>query len=227
MHLHVPRRRRIAAQAQIEVLARRYQQEQRYYYEFEGHPYYDCPVDPQFGGFLSFLGRLLRRLVSLCIVLTLSVATYHVFYYCIMPRIVLQRDLYFRYNQTQAWAEIDLELAQDWIASESILPIHTTSSLSSSYQDYFVQVDLHLPESLANRQAGMFGVVTTLSTHNTTLGISHRSARFPYETEWVRQVRKIASLFPLLVRAYHEIRVVSVSVLRHYRNDEESLVRIL
>ena len=109
-------------------------------------------------------------------------------------------------------------------------------------QPYYVDIVLQLPESEANRNAGMFGVVTELygsinsdsDKHNSTstasipitrLAVARRSSRFPHTTPWISTILKIFLLLPILLQALPEARTVTVSAFRQYVDaDEHPLV---
>lgn len=106
-------------------------------------------------------------------------------------------------------------------------------------QAYFIEVELELPESQANVEAGMFGVVTELYSSistcahedasydsNSLLAESRRSYRFPHQSPWISTVAKILMLLPLLLGAVQETRTVTSPAFRHYiESSERPLVR--
>jgi len=108
-------------------------------------------------------------------------------------------------------------------------------------QAYYVEIVLHLPESTANRDAGMFGVVTELygsssndddignnnNNSTTLLAVARRSSRFPHTTPWISTVLKMVLLLPILLQALPEARTVTVPAFRQYvETAEHPLVRV-
>lgn len=137
-----------------------------------------------------------------------------------------------------------------WAMEPSVLPDtehHYHPSLSSvhrqlqhrrrlqPHQAYYVEIVLHLPDSTANREAGMFGVVAELygsnsnsdvdenSNNNSTtlLAAARRSSRFPHTTPWISTVLKMILLMPILLQAFPEARTVTVPAFRQYVETEE------
>jgi hypothetical protein len=93
-------------------------------------------------------------------------------------------------------------------------------------QSYYVEVRLALPDSDANKGAGMFVVVTDLvSSNGTHLATSRRSARYPHRTPWIATARQAVWLVPLLAGAAEEVTYVGLSPFRHYVESEELPLR--
>jgi hypothetical protein len=93
-------------------------------------------------------------------------------------------------------------------------------------QSYYVEVRLALPDSDANKGAGMFVVVTDLvSSNGTQLATSRRSARYPHRTPWIATARQAVWLVPLLAGAAEEVTYVGLSPFRHYVESEELPLR--
>ena len=59
-------------------------------------------AEPEFGGILPFLGRLLKRLLFSILIFTASVVSYGCFYVAVMPNYSVVAPLYFDYTGTPA-----------------------------------------------------------------------------------------------------------------------------
>jgi len=93
-----------------------------------------------------------------------------------------------------------------------------TQRIMQSRQQYYIDLALELPESNKNINAGVFGLVVELasSTNRTTLALSRMSARFPHESAWISNVRKIILLPWLLLGTMDESRTIYMSPFRHF-----------
>jgi hypothetical protein len=123
-------------------------------------------------------------------------------------------------SSKEPWAVVDLFAKHtSWDALQmEVLPKPVASErLLKSKHPHFIEVVLTLPESNVNREAGIFGVVTELYSHNgTQLAVSRRSTRFPHQSLWITAVRQFVCLIPLLIGAIEEARTVVVPSFRHY-----------
>ncbi|KAL7575832.1 hypothetical protein ACA910_003155 [Epithemia clementina (nom. ined.)] len=120
-------------------------------------------------------------------------------------------DLFARHN---AWTA--------FISDVEPLP-NTANRLLNPGQGYYVELSLDLPESLANQQAGIFGIIVELysSRNKTMLAAARISTRLPHESSWVGVIRKISILPALVVGALEESRTVYVSPFRHFTESKE------
>jgi hypothetical protein len=110
------------------------------------------------------------------------------------------------------------------LSCESVLPRPKVrgTRLLQSQQSYFFEIQLVLPDSEANKNAGMFTVVTELySSNGTHLALSARSARYPHRTPWISTTRQLVWLVPLLTGAAEEVTIIVLSPYRHYVESEE------
>jgi Putative adipose-regulatory protein (Seipin) len=130
----------------------------------------------------------------------------------------------------------------EWYAYyEDVLPPPLSRQrLLHAKQHYFIEVALKLPESRANKETGMFGVITELYSSESAstcakkassggyslLAVSRRSFRFPHQTPWISAVSKVIMLVALLIGAVEETRTVAGPAFRHYvESSERPLVR--
>ena len=92
-------RRAIAAEPTGRILS---QQSARFasYEFFDSAPFefFHAPPNPGFGGIIPFLCRLLRRCFQLVLLFALSVISYRLFYYAVLPTISADVPLYFDYT---------------------------------------------------------------------------------------------------------------------------------
>mmetsp|Transcript_8430 Transcript_8430/g.11082 ORF Transcript_8430/g.11082 Transcript_8430/m.11082 type:complete len:457 (-) Transcript_8430:391-1761(-) len=119
------------------------------------------------------------------------------------------------------FATIDLFAKQNsWEAFHAdVVPSPKSKTrLLQSKQSYYVDVALELPESKANFETGIFGLVIDLSssTNQTLLAASRSSARLPHESAWVSVVRKFLLLPALLFGALEESRTIYLTPFRHF-----------
>jgi hypothetical protein len=119
------------------------------------------------------------------------------------------------------WARVDLFARHSpWECGmvEDVVPQPLAQDrLLVSRQAYFVEALLDLPESQANRRAGTFGVTVELTAANgTVLAVSHRSARLPHQSVWIRTLQKIMTLAPLVLGAWEESRTVPIASFRQF-----------
>ena len=140
-------------------------------------------------------------------------------------------DLYAKHNN---WCAVEPSILPE-MKSQRQLSLQQRPRLNAQ-QAYYIDIILQLPESDANRHAGMFGVVTELHgsrdngntqseysdrTNTTLLAVARRSSRFPHQTPWINTVLKIVLLVPILLHALPEARTVTVSAFRQYIETEE------
>jgi hypothetical protein len=126
------------------------------------------------------------------------------------------------------WAAVDLyTVSTSWEAHRpDVLPSPRVglyqNRLFKAGQLYFIELHLQLPETLRNREAGIFGVSVELyDTNQTRLATSLRSTRLPHESDWLCVVRKLTWLIPILVGAVDESRKVTVPSFRNYKESAD------
>ena len=89
---------------------------------------------------------------------------------------------------------------------------------------YYAEILLQLPESAANLQAGMWDLRLELlgetsSNNGTTAAAAaaRRSLHFPYRSPWIRTVRNLATLVPLILEVMDESQWMRIPMLRQQR----------
>lgn len=194
-------------------------------------------------GLIPWLQRILTALFFAGCVVSVSLATYGLFYMAVMPAPHAAEPLFFDYSCSQRPTVADSCAKEDETCSPSIPPCHPSATVDilakhSSWEAhfpellpefqpgthtliprkrYFLEVVLELPETDVNRQIGMFGVQVVLQTGNRTkLATSVRSTRLPYESFWISLIRKQICIIPLMVGALSEARTVILPAFRHY-----------
>lgn len=213
-------------------------------------------MDAARGNFIGII-PILKQIVFLFVVGTFlmltSITLYGIFYLIVMPPNAVTEQLHFDYTCGEAYnhdnvcnetipdeqakacspvAAVDIFAEHSpWEAFHEDLqpPPKTSTRILKVQQPYFLEVELHLPESKANSELGMFGVEVELQKEGgEPLARSLRSARFPHETNWISDVRKLVCLVPLLLGAIKESRTVFVPAFRYYvEHKDHPLVSVL
>lgn len=210
-----------------------------------------------YGGFVPVMNRWCRSLFQFCFIVCISVVTYMTFYISNMPYRHVTRPLYFDYNyqtnsvenkRLSAVAVVNLKTKNDvsWEPMVNDVVVLTTKPILSPQQAYYIELILTLPETINNKQGGMFGVYTELFSTiieenkqdlflsgNSTIdspiktnltktkpsvliATSKRSARFPHTSNWILFIEKIFLLMPLLIHATDETKTIIIYAFRHY-----------
>lgn len=196
-------------------------------------------------GLIPLLMKVIHWLVTGTLVLTLSLLTYTVFYYAVMPARAASEPLYFDYTQKATptfiysphqsddihaktsnacfhpWAAVDLfakHIAWEAIATNDVLPKPKTQTrVLDAGHAYYIETLLELPESHFNRNSGMFGVVVELwSSNGTMLAVSRRSTRFPNASPWIDVLYKLVRILGFLVDALKETKVLILSSFSNF-----------
>lgn len=198
-------------------------------------------------GLIPWLLQVLKYLLCGSVLLIVSATSYGLFYQAIMPSRYATVLLHFDYSPlvdtslvvashlhgthrrprlSQSAAHLVPTAAVDLFAKhvawqafhEAVAPpLITTNRLLSARQAYYIEILLFLPESIHNRDAGLFGVVTGLeSSNHTVLARSTRWTQLPHESAWISVARKLICLPAFLVGALVEFRTIEVAAFRHY-----------
>lgn len=128
-------------------------------------------------------------------------------YWLVMPASLHRMTLYFDYGlrgvirkiKEPPAAQVDI-LARhtQWYAGDATpLPPATREKALATGQKYVVGLELELPQSAANQEAGVFMVYTKLfDGHGTVLASSARPAFLPHSSQLLRALR-LAAMWPL------------------------------
>jgi len=202
------------------------------------------PRDELVMGLIPWILQILKLFLLGTILLLASGASYAIFYRAVMPSRYATVALYFDYSppvdmgvvpstrplfklpkyppktHVVPTASVDLfakHVAWDAFHQAVAPPLLTQNRLLSPRQGYYIEMLLFLPESMHNREAGLFGVVTDLQSSNqTTLARSTRWTQLPHESGWISFTRKLLCLPAFLVGALTEFRTIQLDALRHF-----------
>ncbi|KAL6074253.1 Berardinelli-Seip congenital lipodystrophy 2 (seipin) [Balamuthia mandrillaris] len=141
-----------------------------------------------------------------------AVLVYFFLYFTMVPAISVQRPLYFDFSQSQPAALVHFR--KDNRFSES--------SLSSPYvisQGHFYnfRIELTLPESPVNNDAGMFMV--TVELYSTTGILLHNSTRpcmLHYKTDLLRKLTTLFWSLPLVLGLTEEAQYFSFNIIENW-----------
>ena len=201
-------------------------------------------------GLIPWFLKILKFLLFGTILLLVSGASYAVFYQAVMPSRHATVPLHFDYShpaenglvlapkamfrrfrhippEAQAVPISTVDLFAKHVAWEAYHPavappLITGKRLLSSKQAYYIEMLLYLPESIHNREAGLFGVVTDLqSSNHTTLARSTRWTQLPHESAWISVVRKLICLPAFLIGALTEFRTIELVAFRHFTESRD------
>lgn len=200
-------------------------------------------------GLIPWLLRVLKLWLFGTLLLLASGASYAVFYQAVMPSRYATVPLYFDYSppidtglisssrplfklpkqppktHVVPTAVVDLfarHVAWDAFHEAVAPPLLTRKHLLSPRQAYYIELLLFLPESIHNRNAGLFGVVADLqSSNHTTLARSTRWTQLPHESGWISFTRKLLCLPAFLIGALSEFRTIELAAFRHYVESQD------
>jgi hypothetical protein len=240
----VPPLQRLLAHAALQSLVQRTALPNRFQRPpYVGDPFETFTDQPFFGGFIPYTIHLIKVCLLVFFLLSISAGSYLAFYHAAMPSQIITEPLYFDYTQPwgmlpvgfltktlrfcnnvplSPWAPVDLFAKhtawEETSTNVQVLPKPKAAGrLLEKGHAYFLETVLRMPESLVNQQAGVFGVVTELrSSNKTTLAISRRAVRIPYQSTWIANARKFVCLLPILLGAMEESTTVVVRSYRHY-----------
>lgn len=202
-------------------------------YGFEAPP----TDDGYFAGVIPSMLRFFKFLLTISFISTISAASYGLFYQLCMPSRYATEPLFFDYSQSSQqvchgnetcpastsgpYASVDLfarHVSWEPLHPDVIPPGRATQRLLHAKVPYYLDVQLLLPESLMNQEAGIFVVEVELQSakNGTRLALSKRSARFPHSSRWVSTVRKIVCLIPLLLGVLEESRSILIPSYHHF-----------
>jgi hypothetical protein len=98
-----------------------------------------------------------------------------------------------------------------------VAPPQITSRILYPDRRYFLEVAITLPESDINYYIGMFMLHVSLRDRNETLlASSKRATMLPYESSFIKAVRKLVLVMPILLGAVTEARTVVVGLFDHF-----------
>jgi hypothetical protein len=212
------------------------------YWEF----YQEPPMQPDFPGIIPVMFHVIKVTAQLLVLLSISAATYLLFYHSIMPS-HFDETLFFDYTRAynptmhtkvlkrirkgsecqSPWAVVDLFAKKSaWDAQyDTVEPVPRIGSGNHrlvAKQAYYVETLLQLPQSPVNYQVGMFGVVVELrATNGTLLAVSRRSTRIPHSSVWIQTLANAFCILPLLLGAMDEAKTVVVPSYRHFVESHE------
>ena len=201
-------------------------------------------------GLIPWLLQMLKFLLLGSLLLLASGASYAVFYQAIMPPRHATVPLHFDYSppvetgimkvskpifgrgklpatdsSVVPTAMVDLFAKHvAWQAFHQAVsaPLLTQKRLLHARQAYYIELLLFLPESVNNRDTGLFGVVTDLQSSNTTtLARSTRWTQLPHESSWISFSRKLICLPAFWIGALTEFRTIEVAAFRHFVESRE------
>eukprot|EP00977_Amphora_coffeiformis_P005902 scaffold1248_cov170-Amphora_coffeaeformis.AAC.21 len=198
-------------------------------------------------GLIPWMLQILKLCLMGTILLLASGASYAIFYRAVMPSRYATVSLYFDYSPPVDMGIVPSsrplfklpkhqtpKLSQNVVPTASVdlfakhvawepfhqtvaPPLLTHKRLLSARQAYYIEMLLFLPESIHNREAGLFGVVTDLQSSNqTTLARSTRWTQLPHESSWISFTRKLLCLPAFLLGALTEFRTIELAAFRHY-----------
>lgn len=249
---HYPVRPRLPAPVVSSSIARLQPLREDFSTTFTLFDIYSVYEQEEFHGIIPSFIRLVKRVLKVVALLSISLISYHVFYISAMPSFSVSVPIHFDYTGaptcsslttyetdkgtnenalSSPWASSDLFARHHWdsLETEDIIPTpHTSQRLLVANRAYFMELLLVLPESEINRDStSIFGVKVELASHNgTVLAVSRRSARFPHQSQWINTLQKLVLLVPLMVGALDESKFIVVSAFRNYvESNDHPLVR--
>ncbi|XP_053576026.1 seipin [Bombina bombina] len=170
--------------------------------------------------FLRTRRLVLQAGILLCVLLLLlwvSIFLYGSFYYSYMPTVKYSSPVYYQYS-TSCDPPPGI-LCSFPTANVSLLRNNRDRVLMHG-QPYRISVELHLPESLANQDLGMFMMTMSCYTRGgQQISFTARSAMLHYKSRLLRTLETLATFPLLLMGLSEEKQSLEVELYSEYRED--------
>ncbi|KAJ6246575.1 hypothetical protein M0813_19242 [Anaeramoeba flamelloides] len=181
------------------------------------------PIQNLLKKYLKISGFLVGNLVVLQIIATFilftSICTYGIFYYFYIPPSEIQHPVYFDYAPEKGDLPI-LEL--DLLNNPKIKNKAHWHRVLRSGVKYTFSLDLIVPDSPRNQNAGVWMIETSVLNGNIVTGSSKIPVILTYRSKGIRSVRSIIYGVPLIAGAMKESQHIPVDLLSNFREPKNT-----